>query len=175
MQPFTSHKIPGSFQKIEYILYLEKLGYNFLFLIVLKARASFLFLCYASILKWFRHSCNRCLNSNQILLIDPLPFHSFLNLNTELLLHAWLHFPKFTCSWVIKYYIEFWAYVVESLQIMVLTVLEFRAWVSKLNKIMLRYEEVERKSRLVRHLILLQTHKCSLLIMGLHIFEIELC
>ena len=75
-----------------------------------------MFLCYASILKWFRHSCNRCLNSNQILLIDPLPFHSFLNLNTELLLHAWLHFPKFTCSWVIKYYIEFWAYVVESLQ-----------------------------------------------------------
>ena len=30
-------------------------------------------------------------------------------------------------------------------------------------------------SRLVRHLILLQTHKCSLLIMGLHIFEIKLC
>ena len=29
--------------------------------------------------------------------------------------------------------------------------------------------------RLVRHLILLQTHKCSLLIMGLHIFEIKLC
>ena len=145
MQSFTSHKIPGSFQKNEYILYLEKLSYNFWFLNVLKARASFLFLCYASILKLFRHSCNRCLNSNQILLIDPLPFHSFLNLNTELLLHAWLHFPKFTCSWVIKYYIEFWAYVVESLQIMVLTVLEFRAWVSKLNKIMLRYEEVERK------------------------------
>ena len=48
----------------------------------MKAIASFLFLCYASILKWFRHSCNRCLNSNQILLIDPLPFHSFLNLNT---------------------------------------------------------------------------------------------
>ena len=47
----------------------------------MKAIASFLFLCYASILKWFRHSCNRCLNSNQILLIDPFPFHSFLNLN----------------------------------------------------------------------------------------------
>ena len=31
------------------------------------------------------------------------------------------------------------------------------------------------KSRLVRHLILLQTHKCSLLIMGLHMFEIKLC
>ena len=29
--------------------------------------------------------------------------------------------------------------------------------------------------RLVRHLILLQTHKCSLLIMGLRIFEIKLC
>ena len=99
------------FKKNEYILYLEKLSYNFWFLNVLKARTSFLFLCSASILKLFRHSCNRCLNSNQILLIDPLPFHSFLNLNTELLLHAWLHFPKFTCSWVIKYYIEFWAYV----------------------------------------------------------------
>ena len=29
--------------------------------------------------------------------------------------------------------------------------------------------------RLVRHLILLQTHKCSLLIMGLQTFEIKLC
>ena len=29
--------------------------------------------------------------------------------------------------------------------------------------------------RLVRHLILLQTHKCWFLIMGLHIFEINLC
>ena len=29
--------------------------------------------------------------------------------------------------------------------------------------------------RLVRHLILLQTHKCSVLIMCLHIFEIKLC
>ena len=31
------------------------------------------------------------------------------------------------------------------------------------------------KTGLVRRLILLQTHKCSLLIMGLHIFEIKLC
>ena len=30
-------------------------------------------------------------------------------------------------------------------------------------------------AQLVRHLILLQTHKCLLLIMGLHIFEIKLC
>ena len=33
MQPFTSHKIPGSFQKNEYILYFEKVSYNFWFLI----------------------------------------------------------------------------------------------------------------------------------------------
>ena len=30
-------------------------------------------------------------------------------------------------------------------------------------------------ARLVRHLILLQTHKCSLLIMGPHIFQKKLC
>ena len=75
----TSHEIPGSFKKMN--TYYRKSKSNFLFLNVLKGTASFLFLCYASILKWFRHSCNRCLNSNQILLIDPLPFHSFLNLN----------------------------------------------------------------------------------------------
>ena len=34
--------------------------------------------------------------------------------------------------------------------------------------------KVHLESRLVRHLISLQTHKCSLLIMGLHIFEIKL-
>ena len=38
------------------------------------------------------------------------------------------------------------------------------------------YPKVKKlKARLVRHLILLQTHKYSLLIMGLHIFEIKLC
>ena len=38
-----------------------------------------------------------------------------------------------------------------------------------------KFLSYERSTRLVRHLILLQTHKCSLLFMGLHIFEIKLC
>ena len=44
-----------------------------------------------------------------------------------------------------------------------------------IEKLPLKVGHNHTRPRLVRHLILLQAHECSLLIMGLYIFEIKLC